>query len=86
MRLSDLLLHPVVGLGLILGDNFFAQLISQLLPLHGRDVLRLVDLQLLLQPLLRLDLALDSLLSLLDLVLDPLLLRETSDGEVATAA
>ena len=85
MSLCNLLLHPVVGLGLIFGDNFLSQLISQLLSLHRCDVLGLMDLQLLHKPLLRLDLALDSLLSLLNLVLDSLFLRVSPDRKVTTS-
>ena len=84
--LSNLHLHPVVGLCLIFGDYYLAQVIPQLLSLDRRLIFRLMHLQLFLEPFFGLDLSRDPLFSLLDLVLNSFFFIIASDFKMMNSA
>ena len=79
LRNSDLLLDPVVGLGLILSDYFFANLLALQLLLPRADIVTLVKIKLFPQLFLRCLLLGNPLVRLGDLLFYLLFTGQSSD-------
>ena len=86
LRLLDLLLHEVRSLGLELRLDLLADLLSLLFPLKRRLVVLLDHAKFHLQLFLGLDLLEHASFTLLDLLGNSLLLRETPNREMAALA